>query len=151
MPTTPIPPLSLLLAFGPALVQLLLGVAAWLLPTDYRLYALGLGQLWGVAILFFLAGVRRGLSFFTEGGPRPIQIVTMGWLFLLALAGSVLPATLAFVALIVGYLSIALLDPPAARRGETPAYFATLRPPQMVVFLIGLALLAAMSRMVSAH
>ena len=100
------------------------------------------GQIWGAAILLFLAGVTRGLSFFTAGGPRPIQLATMGWLFLLGLAGLMLPPLYALAALIVGYGSVALLDPPAARRGEAPAHFARLRPPQMLVAIAGLVALA---------
>ena len=58
-----------------------------------------------------------------------------------------LAARFAFAALVVGYGSIALLDPPAARRDEVPAFFARLRPPQMAVALAGLvALLAWASR-----
>jgi hypothetical protein len=54
----------------------------------------------------------------------------------------VLPTSVAFFPLIVGYGSVALLDPPAARRGEVPAHFARLRPPQMLVAMSGLVALA---------
>jgi hypothetical protein len=71
----------------------------------------------------------------------------MAWLFALGVAALLLAARFAFAALVVGYGSIALLDPPAARRDEVPAFFARLRPPQMAVALAGLvALLAWASR-----
>ena len=88
-----------------------------------------------------VAGVRRGVSFFTAGGPRPAQVATSLWLFLLGLAALMLPARLALPVAAAGYLSVALLDPLAAAQGEVPTYFRALRPPQMALFLAGLALL----------
>jgi len=137
------PLLSLVLGYGPALLQLLIGVGIWLLPLPSGLLLIAVGQIWAASILLFLAGVRRGLSFFTEGGPRPAQIATMMWLFLAGLAGLLLPPALALLAAAIGYLSIAILDPLAAKRGEVPAHFATLRPPQMAIFVIGIASLFA--------
>lgn len=134
-----VPPLSLLLGYGPAAVLPLLGLLAW---TGYD-WALPLGRLWGAAILLFLAGVARGLSFFTEGGPRPPQLATMAWRFGCGLLALALWLPAAFVLLIAGYLGVALFDPWAARHGEAPRYFAQLRPPQMAVAILGLALLLA--------
>lgn len=134
-----IPPLSLLLGYGPMALFPLLALVAWLAPPFTALLATQAAQAWGGVLLVFLAGVRRGLSFFTDGGPRPIQIVTMFWLFLLGLAALVAPAFVAFPLLLIGFGSIALLDPRAAQRGEAPEFFAKLRPPQMLVTLIGLA------------
>jgi hypothetical protein len=141
--STRIPPLSMLLGYGPMAFFPALAAAAWLAPSVWSLRALVAAQFWGAALLLFLAGVRRGLSFFTEGGPRWVQIATMMWLFLLGLAAALAPLPLAISILIVGFGSIAVLDPPAARRGEAPAFFARLRPPQMSVALVGLALLSA--------
>jgi hypothetical protein len=42
------------------------------------------------------------------------------------------------VLIAVGYASIAILDPIAARRGEAAPHLARLRPPQMGIALIGL-------------
>lgn len=140
-PKPTIPPLSLVLAYGPALVLLALGIGALALPPYFAFWALACGQIWAAAILLFLAGVRRGLSFFTGGGPRPVQIVTMMWVFLLGLATLLVPASRGFVVAAIGYLSIALLDPRAAPRGEVPDYFARLRPPQMAIFVAGCVLL----------
>jgi len=139
-PRVPLP--SLLLGFGPVALLPILAILSFVVPLWEAWIPITAGQIWGAAILLFLAGVRRGLSFFTDGGPRPIQLVTMGWLFLLGLAGLLLPTASALLALIVGYGSVALLDPRAARREEVPAHFATLRPPQMLIAMIGLAGLA---------
>jgi hypothetical protein len=143
---TRIPPLSLILGYGPMAIFPILGLAAWLMPAPWPAIALAAGQGWGAALLIFLAGVRRGLSFFTQGGPRPAQIATMFWLFLLGCAALLTAPIIAYPLLVIGYGSIALLDPPAAQRGEAPAFFAQLRPPQMAVALIGLiALLVRVS------
>ena len=90
----------------------------------------------------FLAGVRRGLGFFTEGGSRPTQVATSIWLFVLALAALVLSYGEALAALAIGFLTVAILDPLAARQGEVPLHFARLRPPQMAIFLVGVGGLA---------
>jgi len=138
---TRIPPLSLTLGYGPMAAFPVLALAAWLAPPPWPAIAIAAGQGWGAALLVFLAGVRRGLSFLTEGGPRPAQIATMLWLFLLGGASLLTTPRIAFALLVVGYGSIALLDPTAARRGEVPAFFARLRPPQMGLALVGLVAL----------
>jgi hypothetical protein len=131
------PLLSLVLGYGPALVILVAGALALMgVPL-----ALTLGCLWAAAILIFLAGVVRGLSFFTEGGPRPAQVVISMGRFLSGLAALLLPPSLAVPVLAAGYLSSLLYDPVAARSGAAPRYFARLRPPQMAIALGGLALL----------
>lgn len=131
------PLLSLVLGYGPALVILALGALALAgVP-----YALTFGALWAAAILIFLAGVVRGLSFFTEGGPRVSQVGVMMVRFLCGLVSLVLPPILAMPVLAVGYLSSLVYDPFAARSGAAPRYFAKLRPPQIAIALGGLALL----------
>jgi hypothetical protein len=111
--------------------------------------------LWGCAILTFLAGVRRGVSFRTPGGATFAQIATMLWLFLIGLAAlwafvlgggqRAAGATFASLALLlVGYVSLGVLDPLAARRGEAPLFFARLRPVQMLIPLASLAALLAL-------
>jgi len=131
------PPLSLLLGYGPALVILTAGALALAgLP-----WALTAGCLWAAAILIFLAGVVRGLSFFTQGGPRVTQVAVMMARFGCGLVALVLPPILATPVLAAGYLTSLLYDPFAARSGAAPRYFAQLRPPQMTIALLGLALL----------
>lgn len=131
------PPLSLVLGYGPALVILAAGALALAgLP-----WALTAGCLWAAAILIFLAGVVRGLSFFTEGGPRVAQVAVMMVRFGCGLVALVLPPILATPILAIGYLTSLLYDPFAARSGAAPRYFAQLRPPQMIIALIGLVLL----------
>ena len=44
---------------------------------------------------------------------------------------------------VTGYGTMALADPVAARRHEVPAYFRRLRPVQMMVPVVSLAVLAA--------
>jgi hypothetical protein len=131
------PLLSLLLGYGPALVILAAGALA-LVPFPF---ALTLGCLWASTILIFLAGVVRGLSFFTDGGPRITQVGVMMVRFLCGLCALLLPPILAIPVLAIGYGSALAYDPFAARSGAAPRYFAQLRPPQMIIALIGLVLL----------
>lgn len=50
----------------------------------------------------------------------------------------------ALVLLILGFLSLTILDPIAARRGEAPLFFARLRPAQIPLAILGLAALLAL-------
>ena len=133
------PPLSLLLGYGPVALILLLAILAWAgLP-----WAAPLARLWAAAILIFIAGVARGLSFFTEGGPRVSQLAVMMLRFTCGLVALAVPLGWAFALLTIGYLSALIYDPLAARDGAAPRFFAQLRPPQMLVAMAGLVLLAA--------
>ncbi|WP_156680529.1 DUF3429 family protein [Sphingomonas profundi] len=133
-----IPESSIVLGFGPMLVLPVLAVLAWSTGGWWGAFFVGIGQLWAGVLLIFIAGVRRGLSFGMADGPRPLQLATMMWLFVLGLAGVALPWLAGFCALLIGYGSVAILDPRAAKRGEVPAHFARLRPPQMAVAILGL-------------
>lgn len=140
-----LPRLDILFAFG-AMPPFVLGtaVAWWCSTGPGSVMALQLTILWGSAILIFLSGVRRGLSFRTEGGPRWPQLTTMLILYGLgvsALAASWLSALVpALVFLLVGYAAIFVLDPVAARRGEAPLYFGHLRRLQLPIALLALTI-----------
>jgi hypothetical protein len=139
------PLLSLVLGFG-AMMPIAVGtIAAWLLPAPFAALACEATILWAGAILTFLSGVRRGVSFRTVGGPTMAQILTVLWLFglgLLALGALLLLANrTALLLLLAGYASMAVLDPLAARRGEAPLFFARLRPVQMLIPILFLGAL----------
>ena len=141
-----VPWLSVVFGYGPMLPVLAGAAAAWAGRGEaWGEGALTLTLLWACAILLFLSGVRRGLSFRTEGGARLSQIATMLGLFSLGFAALVLTmldrSVAALVLLLLGYTAIAVLDPIAARRGEAPLYFARLRPTQIPLALLGLAAL----------
>ena len=139
----PIPPLSLLFAYGPALLIVALGLGGWLLPAAWQPAAVAGGWLWSAAILLFLAGVTRGLSFFSPGGPHASQVAAMLVLFLLGFGALMSPLRIGFPLLVIGYAGVAAFDRPAARVGLAPGYFARLRWPQMAVAIVGLLLLLA--------
>lgn len=164
-----VPALSLLLGYG-AMLPFAAGVlAAWLAPSlaprlpgwltavltlgsapvDLRPWFAELTTLWGCAILCFLSGVRRGLSFRTPGGPQAAQLVTMLGLFGLGLAALLLHETgrprPALALLVLGYASLGVLDPLAARTRETPPSFARLRPVQMAIPVLCLLALLVLS------
>lgn len=107
-----------------------------------------LTTLWAGAILVFLSGVRRAVSFRTERGPRPAQIAPMRGLFSLGFIALIAAAcgepSAALSLLIPGYAAIAILDPIAARRGEAQ-FLCALRPLQMPVAIIGLAILLVLT------
>ena len=127
-----VPALSVVLGYAPMLPIVIAALATWFAPHPWPIVATSLGILWSAAILLFLAGVRRGLSFRTPGGERFVQLATMAWFFALGVGAFVVPtAATALAILIVGYVSVAILDPIAARRQEVPAHFARLRPLQM--------------------
>jgi hypothetical protein len=140
-----LPLLDIFFAFG-AMLPLVLGamVAWWASTGPWFLMALQFVILWGSAILIFLSGVRRGLSFRTEGGPKWLQLATMLALYGLgvsALAADWLNALIAaLVFLLVGYTVILVLDPIAARRGEAPLYFGHLRRLQIPIALLALTI-----------
>jgi hypothetical protein len=122
---------------------------AWLTRDIVRAALLDLTILWAAAILLFLAGVRRGLSFRTPGGPRGSQIATMlglfclGLLALLAERGGLVILALGLE--LVGFAALTLLDPVAAERQEAPLFFARLRPLQMPIAVASLAALLALA------
>lgn len=130
------PPLSMFLAYGPVLIILATGVTSLQYPG-----IMVAGRIWASSILIFLAGVVRGLSFFTEGGARRSQIAAMGFRFGCGLLGLVLVAPIAFLVLATGYLSVLSYDPISSRSGGAPRYFETLRPPQMAVAVAGLLMM----------
>ncbi|GJD35609.1 DUF3429 domain-containing protein [Methylobacterium aerolatum] len=141
-----IPWLDLVFGFGPMLPIVAGAATAWWLqgqPLDY-LVALAT-QFYAASILCFLAGVHRGVSFRTEGGPRLSQLVTMLVLYGLGL-GSLLAAAMgkavpSLAMLILGYLLVAVLDPLQARTGGVPLAHARLRPIQMPLAIVSLAVL----------
>ncbi|MFP4518443.1 MAG: DUF3429 domain-containing protein [Oceanicaulis sp.] len=113
----------------------------WLAPESAALIR-ALAIVWGALILVFLAGVRRGVGFRTEHSPATSQLVIMGWLFALGLAALLAPwpaASLGFLA--AGYATLLFADPPAALAGRLPLFMARLRPPQMTIAVIALAVL----------
>ncbi len=140
-----VPALSILLGYGP-MVPFVVGAAtACATQGALKDIAILFTVIWAGSILSFLAGVRRGLSFRTEGGPTIMQIASMFVLFVLALL-SILSAVLgkmiiAIGLLLAGYILIFILDPRAAKMGEAPLFFARLRRPQMAIAIGSLAVL----------
>jgi hypothetical protein len=116
-------------------------LAVWLGGPALDRLVVGLVTTWGAVVLIFLAGVRRGLSFRTPGGPRLSQIAMMLWLFLAGLAALMTPMPMALILLFLGYLSLLVLDPIAAQHEQAPLYFARLRPWQMAVPVVSLLLM----------
>lgn len=132
------PPADMVLAYA-AMAPIAVGagivVLAWPAPLVLRLLVL-----WAGSILCFLGGVRRGTSFYTPGGASLGEQATMLWIFGTGFVAMVLPAAWAALLLLVaGYASVAVLDRRAARQGVAPRFFAGLRPPQMLVAVVCLA------------
>ena len=142
-----VPWLSIVPGYGP-MVPFVAGAAAcWATNGFWHGKAVLVTMIWADAILAFLAGVRRSLSFRTEGGPALAQIATMFCLFVLALL-SLLAIVHGFArvsvgATLLGYASLIVLDPIAARQGQAPLFFARLRPPQIAIAVAALAALLA--------
>ena len=131
---------ALLLGWGAMVPLAVSALLAWW--PEAGAVAVEAGRLWAAAIAVFLSGVRRGLSFRTEGGPRWSQLAMMVWLFFGGIAAVVMPLSWGLALLLALYLSLAVLDPVAARAGEAPLYFARLRPAQMGVGVVCLGVMA---------
>ena len=128
------PGLSLLLAYAAVLPIPFGSLLAWVLPPVAAGSAARATVIWAGAILCFLAGVRRGLSFRQPGGAYWTQVAGSLWLFLLGVGAlEAVRSVGAVVLLLAGYASIGLGDVWAARLGYAPRYFARLRPLQMLV------------------
>jgi hypothetical protein len=139
------PVLSLLLGYGAMVPFAAAAAGAWLFYGE-RAWFVVFAALWGCAILCFLAGVRRGVSFRMAGGPTLAQIATMlvvfGLGFCAMSAFFLLRSTVLTLAMLaVGYALLAVLDPIAARHGEAPLFFAGLRPAQMAIAVVSLVAL----------
>lgn len=146
-----IPWLSVLFGYGPMLPIVAGAALAWWTRGRLDYLVALLTMVYAGAILVFLAGARRGVSFRTGDSPTAAQIATVLLLFGLGLGGlmsAVLgKAVLALALLIAGYVAVGVLDPIAARRGEAPLFFARLRPTQMPIGVAGLAALLALKWM----
>ncbi|MDT7952773.1 MAG: DUF3429 domain-containing protein [Acetobacteraceae bacterium] len=134
-PMTAPPPISLFLAFI-ALVPVLAGTALVLAADDEQaaetIERPTIG--WAAAVLCFLGGVRRGLSFRQPGGTMLRDLADMFTLFVFGTGGLLLPKPrAAATSLLLGYATLGLRDRAAAQHGEAPSYFAQLRPVQVLL------------------
>ena len=143
-PKTHTPPVSLFLAYV-AMVPIASGAAVSLVFRSPEVVRLTIA--WAGAILCFLSGVKRGLSFRQRGGPTVMQLASMLWLFVPGAIALLLPWRIpSLVLLLLGYGSEAVLGPIAAGREEAPRYFARLRPAQMIIPVASLLVLLARER-----
>ena len=135
---------SIVLGYGPMLPLIAAGIGAWALPLELAALPTRLAIIWGALILAFLAGVRRGFGFGDPRASTNIEIATMLVYFTLAGLALIVPAAwMALPLLMIGYALVALLDRRAALTGNAPAHFARLRVPQMLLGILGLALIWA--------
>ncbi len=149
------PALGLVLGYG-ATIPFIAGAAgaAFLKDAAFVQLCLDLIVLWGAAILLFLAGVRRGLSFRTPNGETAGQIAASMWYFaagfgallLWALQTSFSSTAPAMLLLLAGHASLTVFDVRAAWRLEAPPYFARLRPVQMLIPIASLGFLLILTR-----
>ena len=138
------PPEDWLLAYA-AILPITAGALSLFLLPSWSATLLPLTLVWAGAIVTFLSGVRRGVSFRMPDGAHLSQLAMMLWLFLAGI-GSILLTGIgrfgeATLLLVLAYLSLAILDPIAARKEEVPNYFAGLRPMQMGLAVVSLAVL----------
>lgn len=121
-------------------------LAVWWLDVHLAAVARDIGVIWAGALLAFFAGVRRGVSFRTEGGATAGQIAAMLWLFTIGIAVLAIPSPVIACSLaLIGFASLGGLDRLAAGTGEMPVFFAAFRPTQMLVAVAAVALLLAAS------
>ena len=140
-PRDPRPPAnSLVFGYGAMLPLVLAAIAAWVLPRAWPVTAVHLAVIWAALVLAFVGGVRRGFGFATPGASTLVEIVAAIGYFTIAGLSLVVPFVSTSLALLAaGYALAALLDRRAALRGNAPAHFARLRPPQLLLGCAGLA------------
>ena len=98
--------------------------------------------IWEGAVLCFLGGVRRGLSFRQLGGATLGEVGASLWLFACGFASIALPWSVpSLVVSAVGYASAAIFDSAAGRRAEAPRYFSYFRPWQMLLPILSMLFL----------
>ena len=136
-----IPPLSILLGYGPVAVLPVLAMVSAALPPQPGFNLLLGGQLWAAGVLIFMGGVRRGLSFDRNPEHTLRQLIGSFLYFFFGLGAMIVPIGYAFLLLIIGYAIGGVLDRKAARAGEAPRHFAQLRPIQAAIAIIGLGAL----------
>ena len=135
-----IPRNALVLGFGPMIPLVAAGIGVWLLPGAWPILTVQLAIVYAALILAFIGGVRRGFGFGREQASTPVAIAAAAAYLVVAGLALVVPrATMALMLLIVGYVLAALLDRRAALAGNAPAFFATLRPPQLLLGAAGMA------------
>jgi|GEM_PF-5870024 len=116
-----------------------LGVLAhFVFPSSGSAWA-RLSIFWAGALLIFLGGVRRGLTFSEVGGGRWSELATMIALFSI---GVVTMAIDNLAIAIAGCVFAGIGDSVAARRRQAPDYFVWLRPLQLGSTALVLSLLA---------
>jgi hypothetical protein len=119
-------------------------MAAWLTAGSFREVAMSLAIIWGGAILAFLAGVRRGLSFRPPGGAQGARLLFTLWTFVLAFGSMIALRPLTSLGLLIlGYAGLALAGRGAALREEVPLFFAGSGPAQVSVAALSLCAVAA--------
>ncbi len=129
------------LAFAPPVIA---AIGVWLTPPGLAALMVSAAAIWSGALLAFLAGVRRGLTFSEAETPRPTEILSMLWLFAVAVTSLWLsPDVWGLAAAILGFVSLAALDWRAALNAEAPRYFAVFRPLQAMVAIGALGVLIA--------
>jgi hypothetical protein len=137
-----VPWASRVFGFGPMLPLVAAALGAWTMSERWGQLAVHLSIIWAALILSFIGGVRRGFGFGQDRASTPVEVATAAAYLILAGLALVVPYWITSLSLlIVGYALAALLDWRAARRGDAPAHFARLRPPQL---LIGVAALVAL-------
>ncbi|WP_271299171.1 DUF3429 domain-containing protein [Sphingomonas sp. CV7422] len=139
-----VPADGLLLGYGPMLPLVAAGAGAWLLPMPWPVWAVRLGIIWAALVLAFIAGVRRGFGFGNRHASKPVEIAaSIGYFTLAGLGLVIVVPWLALIPLTLGYVLAAFVDRRAALAGNAPAYFARLRPRQLLIGAAGLAGLLA--------
>ena len=137
-----VPWASRVFGFGPMLPLVAAALGAWTMSERWGQLAVHLSIIWAALILSFIGGVRRGFGFGQDRASTPVEVLTAAAYLILAGLALVVPYWITSLSLlIVGYALAALLDWRGARRGDAPAHFARLRPPQL---LLGVAALVAL-------
>ncbi len=143
--STPLP--SLVLGYAPMALLPILAVASTAVPPLWAYNIILAGHVWAAALLIFIAGVRRGLSFADEAkgaaGPLTGEIAAALGYFAIGFGTILVRVQFALLILMIGYALVGVLDRRAAKARRAPRHFARLRPLQALIAVAGLAGLLA--------
>ena len=135
-----IPSDSIIFGFGPMLPLIAAGIGVWLLPPGWPVIAVQCAIIWGALILAFIGGVRRGFGFGRGAASTRSEVIAAVAYFTIAGVALLMPrAAMALALLAAGFALAALLDRRAAITGDAPAFFARLRPTQLLLGCAGLS------------
>ncbi|WP_408873422.1 hypothetical protein [Gluconobacter roseus] len=117
-------------------------IALRILPKTLTPYVRRFVQIWTGALFCFFAGVHRGASFYNPKGPQLSDPVIFLAMHFFGLGVAISPPRLSGQLAMAGTLATLAGDVHLARQNRLPRFFIRLRPPQLLIAFVLIALFA---------